>query len=89
MSDPLPPAAAAPPPEHAVIYVGAASVSLVIGRKDASGQFIRIESLDKPLPVARDTFRSGSITRSTVDQAAAILRDYLQTMREYGIPPSQ
>ncbi|MFN0080142.1 MAG: hypothetical protein ACKVY0_27065 [Prosthecobacter sp.] len=89
MSDPLPAAAMAPPPEHAVIYVGAASVSLVIGRKDASGQFIRIESLDKPLPVARDTFRSGSITRSTVDQAAAILRDYLQTMREYGIPPSQ
>lgn len=89
MSDPLPAAAATPPPEHAVIYVGAASISLVIGRKGENGQFTRIESLDKPLPVARDIFRSGSITRATVDQAAAILRDYLQTMLEYGIPATQ
>jgi exopolyphosphatase/guanosine-5'-triphosphate,3'-diphosphate pyrophosphatase len=78
-----------PPPEHAVIYVGAASVTLVIGRKDEQGQFSGIESLDRPLPVARDIFRARSITRGTVDQAAAILRDYLQTMREYGIPSSQ
>ncbi|MGV3660206.1 MAG: hypothetical protein ACO1TE_08470 [Prosthecobacter sp.] len=82
-------APATPPPEHAVIYVGAASVSLVIGRQDGSGQFIRVESLDRPLPMARDIFRTHSITRTTVDQAAAILRDYLQTMREYGIPSSQ
>ena len=82
-------AAAATPPEHAVIYVGAASVSLVIGRQDEKGQFNRVESLDRPLPVARDIFRSRSISRATVDQAAAILRDYLQTMREYGIPSSQ
>lgn len=87
------PAAAAAPalsaPERAVIYVGAASVSLVIGRQEESGQFTRVESLDRPLPVARDIFRTRSITRSTVDQAAAILRDYLQTMREYGIPSTQ
>ncbi len=89
MSDPLPSAPATPPPEHAVIYVGAASISLVIGRKDENGQFTRIESLDKPLPVARDIFRSGSITRSTVDQAAAILRDYLKAMLEYSIPTTQ
>lgn len=99
MSDPTPAPAStaatamaqaiAPPPEHAVIYVGAASVSLVIGRKDESGQFLRVESLDRPLPLARDIFRTNSITRSTVDQAASILRDYLQSMREYGIPSSQ
>ncbi|OYW69192.1 MAG: hypothetical protein B7Z21_01655, partial [Verrucomicrobiales bacterium 32-60-5] len=84
-----PPVTLNPPPEHAVIYVGAASVSLVIGRKDDKGQFISIESLDRPLPVARDIFRARSISRNTVDQAAAILRDFLQTMREYGIPSSQ
>jgi exopolyphosphatase/guanosine-5'-triphosphate,3'-diphosphate pyrophosphatase len=89
MSDETPPAPLKPPPEHAVIYVGAASVSLVIGRKDDKGQFSRIESLDRPLPLARDIFRARSISRNTVDQAAAILRDYLQTMREYGIPSSQ
>jgi exopolyphosphatase / guanosine-5'-triphosphate,3'-diphosphate pyrophosphatase len=89
VSDATTPTTPLPPPEHAVIYVGAASVTLVIGRKDEQGQFSRIESLDRPLPVARDIFRARSITRGTVDQAAAILRDYLQTMREYGIPSSQ
>lgn len=86
---PADPALVRPPPEHAVIYVGAASLSLVIGRKDDKGQFIRIESLDRPLPVARDIFRARSISRNTVDQAAAILRNFLLTMREYGIPSSQ
>lgn len=79
----------APPPEHAVIYVGAASVSLVIGRPDSTGLFSRVESLDRPLPLARDIFRTRTITRSTVDQAAAILRDYLHAIREYSIPTSQ
>ena len=89
MSDATPPVMLNPPPEHAVIYVGAASVSLVIGQKDDKGQFISIESLDRPLPVARDIFRARSISRNTVDQAASILRAYLQTMREYGIPSTQ
>ena len=86
MSDP---ATTPLPPEHAVIFIGAASVTLVIGRQDADGKFTRVESLDRPLPVARDIFRGRTITRGTVDQAAAILRDYLQSMREYGIPTSQ
>lgn len=89
MSDPAHAVQAALPPEHAVIYIGAASVTLLIGRKDVDGRFHRVESLDRPLPVARDIFRNRSISRSTVDQAAAILGDYLQTMREYGIPSSQ
>jgi exopolyphosphatase/guanosine-5'-triphosphate,3'-diphosphate pyrophosphatase len=51
--------------EQAVIYVGAASVSLVIGRPDESGQFnCEVESLDRPLPVARDIFRTRSISRA-------------------------
>lgn len=86
MSEPLPPPL---PPEHAVIYVGAASVSLVIGRREDEGQFRFVEGLDRPLPVARDIFRARSISRATVDQAASILRDYQQTMSEYGIPASQ
>ena len=63
MSEVTPPVLFKEPPEHAVIYVGAASVSLVIGLKDDKGQFSRIESLDRPLPVARDVFRARSISR--------------------------
>lgn len=72
--------------EQAVIYVGAASLSMVIGTQNLDKRFHEVEHLDRPLPVARDIFRSGSVTRSTVEQAAGILRDYLQTTREYGLP---
>ncbi|MBL9132247.1 MAG: HD domain-containing protein [Verrucomicrobiaceae bacterium] len=79
-----------PAPEHAVIYVGAASVSMVIGLRGAERlQREDVEHLDRPLPLARDIFRGGSITRATVEQAVAILRDFLQTTREFGIPQAQ
>ena len=79
-----------PSPEHAVVYVGAASVAMIISQRGSDrGQFTPVEYLDRPLPLARDTFRNGSITRPTVEQAVSIMRDYLLTAREYGIPPSQ
>ncbi|MDZ4287350.1 MAG: HD domain-containing protein [Prosthecobacter sp.] len=71
--------------EQAVIYVGAASLSLVIGCQEEGKPFRVLEHLDKPLPIARDIFRTGTITRGTVEQAATILRDYLQTTREHGL----
>ncbi len=60
---------------------------MIIGQRGAARE--QLEHLDRPLPLARDIFRNGSITRSTVDQAAGIMRDFLQTTREYGIPTSQ
>ncbi len=69
--------------ERAVIYVGPTSVSLIIG-SDAD-KWTTLDHLDKPLPIARDVFRSGAITRSTVEQATDALRDFLLTCREYGI----
>lgn len=82
MSEPTAPVS----PEHAIIYVGAASLSMIIGARGEAGVATLLEHLDKPLPLARDIFRTGTITRSTVEQAAGILSDYLATVREYGIP---
>jgi exopolyphosphatase/guanosine-5'-triphosphate,3'-diphosphate pyrophosphatase len=72
--------------EEAVIYVGATSVSLLIGVRGKGDVFEAVDYLDRPLPVARDIFRTGSITRGTKEQATLILRDYLTTTQEYGIP---
>lgn len=81
---------ASPAPEHAVIYVGAASVSMVVGLRGAERLHREdVEYLDRPLPLARDIFRSGSITRSTVEQTVSILRDFLQSTRELGVPLAQ
>lgn len=82
------PAATTASEEVALIYVGAASVALVIADRGADGQITALEHLDKPLPVARDIFRTGSIARGTMEQAATIMRDYLLATREYGVPAS-
>jgi exopolyphosphatase / guanosine-5'-triphosphate,3'-diphosphate pyrophosphatase len=44
-----------------------------------------LEHLNRPLPLARDIFRTASVSRSTMEQAARILTDYTQTLNEYGI----
>ena len=51
---------APPASEVAVIYVSAASVSLIIGNRGAEQP---LEHMDRPLPLARDIFRGGSISR--------------------------
>lgn len=71
--------------EQAVIYVGPASISMIIGHVDAEGEFCEVDHLDRPLPLARDIFRDGSVSRPTLEKAAAILRDFLQAAREHGL----
>lgn len=75
--------------ETALIYMGAASISLIIGDRAVDGTVTPLDHLDKPLPTARDIFRTGGVGRSTMEQAATILRDYMATIREYGIPPAR
>lgn len=75
--------------ETALIYMGAASISLIIGDRAADGTITPLEHLDKPLPAARDIFRTGTVSRSTMEQAASILRDFMQSIREYEIPAAR
>ena len=72
--------------ETALIYLGAASMSCLIGTRGSSGEVTRIEFLDKSLPVARDIFRTGTITRSTMEQASTILRDFMKDRTSFIIP---
>ena len=72
--------------DEAVIYVGPTSISLLIGRRGEGETFEQVDYLDLPLPVARDIFRTGAISRNTKEQAAAILRDFLAACGEYGVP---
>ena len=75
MSLPAPKITPTPAPEHAVIYVGAASVAMLIGVRNEDGAALRpIEHLDRPLPLARDIFRGGSITRGTVEEKIVTLQ---------------
>lgn len=71
--------------EQAVIYVGAASLSMIVGARDSTGAFKSLEHLDKPLPLARDIFRTGTVTRATMEQAASIVHDYMRSLKELSV----
>lgn len=75
--------------EEAVIYIGPTSISMLIGQMGKGGAFSPVDYLDRPLPVARDIFRTGLITSGTKEQATMVLRDFLSTTGEYGLPLSK
>ena len=70
----------------AVINFGATSVSLLIGERAENGVLATLDYLEKPLPLARDIFRDGSVSRPTVEQAAGILREFQRSLDEYAVP---
>lgn len=72
----------------ALIHIGATSITLLIGELNEEGRFATLDHLERPLPLARDIFRSGMITRPVIEQAAAILHDFQLSLNEYTIPDS-
>jgi exopolyphosphatase/guanosine-5'-triphosphate,3'-diphosphate pyrophosphatase len=80
--------ASIPTEAAAVVQFGATSVTLLVGERSESGVFSGLDYLEKPLPLARDIFRDGSVSRQTMEQAASILREFQQTLHEYGVAPS-
>lgn len=78
-----------PPVEtSAVVHFGATSVTLLVGEKDEAGTVSVLDYLERPLPLARDIFRNGMVSRPVVEQAAVILKEYQLTLHEYGVPLS-
>jgi exopolyphosphatase/guanosine-5'-triphosphate,3'-diphosphate pyrophosphatase len=75
--------------EQALIYIGAASISMIIGCDQEDERFEIIEHLDRPLPLASHIFRMGEITREVVDQTISIIQNYLSTVSEYHLPLSR
>ncbi|MBL9113956.1 MAG: HD domain-containing protein [Verrucomicrobiaceae bacterium] len=61
-------------------------MSLLIAQRDGDGLIVS-EFLDKPVPLASDIFRTGTVGRTTLEQAASVLKDFAKTIREYSIQP--
>ncbi len=68
---------------RAVIFLGASSMDLLVC--ETSGETTRtVDILTQPVPIARDIFRKGYISRSTMDRCVQIMDDYMALLREYG-----
>lgn len=72
---------------RATIHIGASSISMMIVETAPNGQPQPIEFLEQPLPLARDIFRRGRISRDTTEHAVEILKGYQESLREVGAGP--
>ena len=77
------------PAIRASIHVGASAVSMLIldcGHPDKPQP---LEFLEQPLPLGRDVFSKGLVSRSTTERAVEILTGYLVSLSELGVGPEE
>jgi len=76
--------AAAPqqPVVKAVIFMGACAVSMMIA-EERDGELRIIDTLSRPLALARDVFLNGNISRETMDSCVSIVQGYTGLLSEY------
>ena len=78
-------AATAPPPVMSVIDVGASGIRMIIAELRADGEVRTLEQLDRPLALGRETFKTGTLSASSIKKAVNILRQYRGLMDTYHV----
>ena len=72
------------PAIRASIHVGASAISMLILDCGDLEKPVPLEFLEQPLPLGRDIFSKGLVSRTTTERAVEILAGYLITLRELG-----
>ncbi|MEG1071681.1 MAG: HD domain-containing protein [Akkermansia sp.] len=67
----------------AVIYLGPNSMCLIV-TEVTQGEVRMVDFLTQPVPLARDIFRMGRISRHTMDRCVQVMGDYMDILKEYG-----
>src|SRR5688572_29198229 len=87
-----PPSAISAPPETArsvrpaaVIDVGTSSIRMAIAEIDDAGNVRTLEKLQQPVSLGKDTFTSGQIRKSTIEECARVLKSYRRVLAEFQI----
>lgn len=69
----------------AVIDVGSTAIRMEIAELSPDGGIRTLESLQQPVQLGRDTFTSGRIRQSTIEECVKILKGFRRVMAEYGV----
>jgi exopolyphosphatase / guanosine-5'-triphosphate,3'-diphosphate pyrophosphatase len=69
----------------AVIDIGTAAIRLAIAEIRPDGQIHKLETLTQDVQLGRDTFTSGAIGRSTIEDGVRVLKSYRRLLDEYQI----
>ncbi len=65
------------------IFVGPNALTMLVMQNDALGKPVIVDVLSQPIDIARDIFRSGHISRDTMEQCTRIIESYQNLMEEY------
>ncbi len=76
--------AAAPKPV-AVIDIGTTSIRMAIAEIDEQGSVRVLETLQQAVTLGKDTFTTGRIDKTTIEECVRVLRSYRQMLTEYKI----
>ena len=68
----------------ATIHIGASTVSMLVMSPSKDGDHREVDYLEKPLPLARDIFGEGRVSRSTIEQCVRIIQGFQKTLAEMG-----
>ena len=69
------------------LHIGAGSVSLMVAERSPNGSITPVDFLEKPAPIARDIFRSGTVQQATTEQVVGIIKNYQKSLAELGLDP--
>ncbi len=69
----------------AVIDIGTSAIRLAIAEIRPGGQIHKLETLTQDVQLGRDTFTTGAIGRSTIEDCVRVLKSYRQMLDEYQI----
>jgi exopolyphosphatase / guanosine-5'-triphosphate,3'-diphosphate pyrophosphatase len=72
---------------QAVIEIGSTGIRALIADVHSDGSFSALDSAGKPVPLGRDVFTSGSLSRDSVRECIAVLRGFKELMQSYGLKP--
>lgn len=72
-----------------MIDVGSTALRLAVGEHTPNGQLNRLETLEAPVAIGRDTLAHGRIRAVTAEEAVRTFRDFFVVLQGYGITPAQ
>ena len=78
-------AAPRPPRTVAVIDIGTASIRMAIAEIGVGGVIRTLEPFNRAVSIGRDSFTTGRIQQSTIEECVEILLSFRRALREYGV----
>jgi len=83
VADPTP--APNPNPILSVIDIGASGIRMLIAELKPDGTVRTLETLERPIALGRETFKTGTLSASSIQKAVNVLRQFRTLMDTYGV----